>query len=61
MQTQSLKLKKLFQMNDSLSKRGIALEDVELTKFKWEALHPESSRPAVDSDRCLKKGMGSNM
>ena len=48
-------------MNDSLSKRGIALEDFELAKFKWEALHPESSRPAVDSDRCLKKGMGSNM
>ena len=46
---------------DSLSERGTALVDVELAAFKWEALHPESSRPGVDSDRCLKKGMGSSM
>ena len=46
---------------DSLSKRGTALVDVELTTFKWEALDPESSRPGADSCRCLKKGMGSSM
>ena len=46
---------------DSLSERGATLVDVELTAFKWEALHPESSRPGVDSDRCLKKGVGSSM
>ena len=43
---------------DSLSERGTTLVDVELTTFKWEGLHPESSRPATDSHRCLKKGMG---
>ena len=35
--------------------------DVELTAFKWEPLHPESSRQGVDLDRCLKKGVGSIM
>ena len=39
---------------DSLNERGNALVDAELTTFKWEAFHPESSRPGVD--RCLKKG-----
>ena len=43
---------------DSLSERGTALVEVELTTFKWEVLHPESSRPATGSHRCLKKGMG---
>ena len=45
----------------SLSERETALVDVELTTFQWGALRPESSRPAVDSDRCFKKGMGSNI
>ena len=35
--------------------------DAELTAFKWEDLHPESSRPGVDSDRFLKKGVWSSM
>ena len=43
---------------DRLSERGTALVDVKLTAFKWVALHPESSRPGVDSDRCLKKEVG---
>ena len=40
---------------DSLSERGTTLVDVEFTTFKWEALHPESSIPSFDSDRCLKE------
>ena len=35
--------------------------DAVLTAFKWEALHPESSRTGVDSDRCLEKGVGSSI
>ena len=46
---------------DSLRERGTALVDAELTAFKWEARHPESSRTGVDSDRCLKKGVGSGI
>ena len=46
---------------DSLSERGTALVDVELTAFKWEAVHPESSKQGVNLDRCLKKGVGSSM
>ena len=46
---------------DSLSERRTALVDVELTTFKWGALHSESFRPGLDSDRCLKKGMRSSM
>ena len=34
---------------------------VEIATFKWKAIHPESSRLGVDLDRCLKKGMRSNM
>ena len=45
----------------SLSERRTALVDVELTTFKWEALHSESFRQGVNSDRCLKKGMRSSM
>lgn len=45
----------------SLSERETALVDVELTTFQWGALHSESSRPGVDSDRCLRKGMGSSI
>ena len=45
----------------SVSERGTVLVDVELTRFEWEALHLESSRQGVDSDRCLKKKMGSTM
>ena len=46
---------------DNLSERGTALVDVELTTFKWEALHRGSSIPGVDLCRCLKKGMGSGV
>ena len=44
---------------DRLRERGTALVDVKPTAFKWKALHPKSSRPGVNSDRYLKKGMGS--
>ena len=44
---------------ESFSETGTDLVDVELTTtFKWEGLHPESSRPGIDSKRCLKKGWG---
>ena len=46
---------------DSLSERGTAMVDVELTAFKCEALYPESSRPGVDLDRCLKKQVDGSM
>ena len=35
--------------------------DVEITTFKWKAIHPESSRSGSDLDRCVKKGMRNNM
>ena len=42
---------------DSLSERGTVLVDIKLTTFKWDALHPESSRSEVDSaDASKKKG-----
>ena len=46
---------------DRLRERGTALVDVKPTAFKWKALHPESSRPGVNSDRYLKKETGSCM
>ena len=41
---------------DSLSERRTALVDVEITTFKWEALHSESFRPGLIQTDASKKG-----